>query len=578
MNYFKRLFSYLGQYKKYAFLAPITVIGEVLLEIYIPFLMAKIIDVGITNRDMSYVLKIGGLMVLMSIVSLLLGVLSGRFAALTGTGLAKNIRQAVFYKTQDFSFANIDHFSTASLITRMTTDLTFIQNSAMMIVRIMFRAPVMTIGATIMSIRINGELATVFLFAIPILGAVIYYTSTRAFPNFRKMFNKYDAMNASVQENLIGIRVVKSFVRHDYEDEKLIKSATELMNAQKKAEKYIIINGPVMMATVNLCIILLLWFGGNKIILGEMQTGELISFINYTTQILMNLMMMSMVLVTVVISSASAKRILEVLDEKLDITDISADPNLTVEDGSVVFNHVDFSYTKNKDNLTLMDVNLTVKSGSHVGIIGGTGSAKSTLVQLLPRLYDVDDGSIRVGGHDVKEYKLETLRNAVAIVLQKNVLFSGTIRENLKWGNAQATDAEIEAACKAAQAHDFIMAFPDGYETELEQGGVNVSGGQKQRLCIARALLKHPKVMILDDSTSAVDTHTDGLIREALRDQYAGITTLIIAQRVASVMNADEIVVMDEGRINAIGTHEELLRSNPIYREVYESQKEGAAL
>ena len=568
----------MGQYKKYAFLAPITVIGEVLLEIYIPFLMAKIIDVGITNRDMSYVLKIGGLMVLMSIVSLLLGVLSGRFAALTGTGLAKNIRQAVFYKTQDFSFANIDHFSTASLITRMTTDLTFIQNSAMMIVRIMFRAPVMTIGATIMSIRINGELATVFLFAIPILGAVIYYTSTRAFPNFRKMFNKYDAMNASVQENLIGIRVVKSFVRHDYEDEKLIKSATELMNAQKKAEKYIIINGPVMMATVNLCIILLLWFGGNKIILGEMQTGELISFINYTTQILMNLMMMSMVLVTVVISSASAKRILEVLDEKLDITDISADPNLTVEDGSVVFNHVDFSYTKNKDNLTLMDVNLTVKSGSHVGIIGGTGSAKSTLVQLLPRLYDVDDGSIRVGGHDVKEYKLETLRNAVAIVLQKNVLFSGTIRENLKWGNAQATDAEIEAACKAAQAHDFIMAFPDGYETELEQGGVNVSGGQKQRLCIARALLKHPKVMILDDSTSAVDTHTDGLIREALRDQYAGITTLIIAQRVASVMNADEIVVMDEGRINAIGTHEELLRSNPIYREVYESQKEGAAL
>ncbi len=566
----------LGKYKKYALLTPIMVIGEVILEVFIPFLMAKIIDVGIANADVAYIAKIGSLMVLMALISLVFGALSGRFASLASTGLAAGIRKKLFYKIQDFSFANVDKFSTASLITRLTADVTSTQTAFMMVIRMLVRSPIMLVSATVMAVSINAKLSAVFLFAIPFLGGAMGIISYLAFPRFQKMLEKYDSMNSSVQENLVAIRVVKAFVRRDYENEKFEEAANTLRDAQIKAERIVITGMPIMMFTMYACTILIAWFGGNLVIAGDMQTGELFSFISYISQILMSLMMISFAFIGIVMSRASIKRILEVLDEEIDIKN-NEESEITANDGSIVFDNVSFSYAKKNDNLTLDNVNLKINSGETVGIIGGTGSAKTTLVQLIPRLYDVLEGRILVGGHDVRDYSLEALRNNVAMVLQKNVLFSGTIKENLKWGNENATDEEIMAACKAAQAHDFISAMPDGYETDLGQGGVNVSGGQKQRICIARALLKNPKILILDDSTSAVDTATDSKIRQSFKENLQNTTTIIIAQRISSVSEADKIIVLNDGKIDGVGTHEELLSTNEIYKEVYESQQKGVA-
>lgn len=566
----------LGKYKKYALLTPIMVIGEVILEVFIPFLMAKIIDVGIANADVAYIAKIGSLMVLMALISLFFGALSGRFASLASTGLAAGIRKKLFYKIQDFSFANVDKFSTASLITRLTADVTSTQTAFMMVIRMLVRAPIMLVSATIMAVSINANLSTVFLFAIPFLGGAMGIISYLAFPRFQKMLEKYDSMNSSVQENLVAIRVVKAFVRRDYENEKFEEAANTLRDAQIKAERIVITGMPIMMFTMYACTILIAWFGGNLVIAGDMQTGELFSFISYISQILMSLMMISFAFIGIVMSRASIKRILEVLDEEIDIKN-NEESEITANDGSIFFDNVSFSYARKSDNLTLDNVNLKINSGETVGIIGGTGSAKTTLVQLIPRLYDVLEGRILVGGHDVRNYSLDSLRNNVAMVLQKNVLFSGTIKENLKWGNENATDEEIIAACKAAQAHDFISEMPGGYETDLGQGGVNVSGGQKQRICIARALLKNPKILILDDSTSAVDTATDSKIRQSFKENLQNTTTIIIAQRISSVSEADKIIVLNDGKIDGVGTHEELLATNEIYKEVYESQQKGVA-
>jgi len=573
----EKLLPCLGNYKKYAILAPVMVIGEVILEIFLPLLMARIIDVGIANNDIGYVVKTGALMVLMASVALLFGALSGRFAAVAGMGFAKNLRKKLFDKVQEFSFANMDKFTTATLVTRLTTDVTNTQNAFMMVIRILVRSPIMLVSATIMAVSINARLAVIFLVAIPVLGAALYIIASNAYPRFRVMLKLYDGMNASLQENLVAIRVVKAFVREGYEKEKFEEAAAAVRRAQLKAEGLIILSMPIMQFVMYACIIAISWFGGRMIIGGTLLTGELMSFISYVTQILISLMMISFMFVMLVMSRASVFRILEVLDEDIDIKDSSLDSGIKVENGSIVFDNVSFSYSKNKDNLTLEACSFEISPGETIGIIGGTGSAKTSLVQLIPRLYDVLGGSVLVGGRDVRDYPLDTLRDAVAVVLQKNVLFSGTIKENLKWGNEDATDEEIIEACKAAQAHEFVSAFPQGYDTYLGQGGINVSGGQKQRLCIARALLKKPKIIILDDSTSAVDTATDSRIRQAFREKLSDTTTIIIAQRIASVCEADKIIVMDEGRINAIGTHEELLAANSIYREVYESQQKGAA-
>jgi ATP-binding cassette subfamily B multidrug efflux pump len=573
----KKLLPCLGDYKKYALLTPVMVIGEVILEIFIPLIMSKIIDVGIGKGDIGYVVRMGALMVLMALFALLFGVLSGRFAAVASMGFAKGIRKTLFDKIQEFSFANIDKFSTASLVTRLTTDINSVQMAFMMIIRMLVRAPIMLVSATVMAIVINARLAVMFLAAIAFLGAALYFIATRAYPRFKAMLERYDSMNASVQECLIAIRVVKAFVREDHENEKFRAAANAVRKAQLKAEKMLILNMPIMQFVMYCCMIAISWFGGRMIIGGTLLTGEFMSFISYVGQIMMSLMMISFVFVVVVMSRASAFRIAEVLDEEIDIRDSSGNKDLKVEDGSVVFDSVSFSYSKNKDNLTLNGCSFEIKPGETVGIIGGTGSGKTSLVQLIPRLYDVIEGRVLVGGHDVRDYRLDTLRSAVAVVLQKNVLFSGTIKENLRWGNEEATDSEIIEACKIAQAHDFITSFPEGYETYLGQGGVNVSGGQKQRLSIARALLRRPKILILDDSTSAVDTATDSKIRQALRENLKDTTKIIIAQRITSVSDADKIIVMDDGRINAIGTHDELLATNSIYREVYDSQQKGVA-
>jgi ATP-binding cassette subfamily B multidrug efflux pump len=471
----------------------------------------------------------------------------------------------------------VDRFSTASLVTRLTTDVNRVQMTFMMLIRVCVRAPVMLVSATVLAWQLNGELVTVFLIAIPVLGGMLALIATRAFPRFQVMLEKFDGLNARVQETLMAIRVVKAFVRSKFEKEKFEVTNDDLKRASIMAEKILVWNGPLMTLAMYACIVAIVWFGGKLIAFGSMETGQLMSFISYVTQILMSLMMITNTFVMIVMSKASANRICEVLQEMPDISDAQADPALAVPDGSIEMRHVFFRYNQEAEKPVLSDISLSIRSGETIGVIGGTGSAKSTLVQMIPRLYEAEEGEVLVGGHNVKDYTLDHLRGAVAMVLQKNVLFSGTIRENLLWGNPEATDEELIEACKAAQAHEFVMAFPDGYETNLGQGGVNVSGGQKQRLCIARALLKNPKILILDDSTSAVDTATDSKIREALRAHRSDTTTIIIAQRVTSVCEADRIIVLDDGKINDIGTHSELLARNQIYQEVYYSQQEGVA-
>lgn len=573
---YKTIFSHIGNYKKQAILAPVTIIGEVAMEVTIPLVMAHIIDDGIRQGKVSYVAAMGGVMVLMALFSLIFGALSGRFAAVAAMGFAKNLRSALFRKVQDFSFSNVDKFSTASLTTRLTTDVTNIQNAFMMFIRMAFRSPMMFIFATIMAVRQNAKLSLVFLVSVPILGAAVFTIVAKAHPRFEKMLSRYDSMNAKVQENLTGIRVVKAFSREDYENERFTERTDEVRAAQFFAEKLVILNMPIMQLCMYATITAIIWFGGKMAVVGDIQTGELSSFIMYVGQILMSLMMLSMLFIMFVISRASMERIYEVLKEEPSIRDAENGSQISAQDGSISFRNVSFSYFDDMNNLALENISLDIRSGETIGIIGGTGSSKSSLVQLIPRLYDATQGEVIVGGHSVRDYPLETLRNQVAMVLQKNVLFSGTIRDNLKWGDENATDEEMIDACKSACAHDFIMDFPDGYDTDLGQGGVNVSGGQKQRLCIARALLKKPKIIILDDSTSAVDTATDSSIRAAFREKLSDTTTIIIAQRISSVQDADRIIVMDGGKITDIGTHDELMKTSNIYREVYDSQQKGA--
>ena len=567
--------SCVGEYKKPSILTPIFVTFEAIMEVVIPLFMAYLIDEGINKSDMSSILKIGGLLVLSTLVSLLFGALSGHYAAVASAGFAKNIRQKMYYKIQNFSFKNIDKFSTASLVTRLTTDVTNVQNAYQMIIRIAVRCPVLLLFSLFMSFSINAELALVFVCIIPVLALVLYLIIKKVHPIFERVFKTYDKLNNVVQENLYGIRVVKSFVREDHEREKFEKVSTSIYKDFSKAEKILAFNSPVMQTAVYLAILLISWLGAQLVIESTMTTGQLMSLISYVSQILMSLMMLSMVFVMITMSRASVERIVEVFDEESDIRN---KPNAVkeVKDGSVVFDGVNFSYARTADKNVLDNINLDIKSGETVGIIGGTGSSKSSFVQLIPRLYDVSEGSVRVGGVDVRDYDIETLRENVAMVLQKNVLFSGTIKENLRWGNKEASDEEIVRVCKLAQADSFIEAFPDKYDTHIEQGGTNVSGGQKQRLCIARALLKKPKILILDDSTSAVDTRTDALIRKAFREEIPDTTKFIIAQRISSIQDADKIIVLDDGKINGVGTHEELLKSNEIYKEVYYSQTKEA--
>ena len=577
MTNFRKLIY--GLEKKYIFftiLAPLTMMGEVAMEVVIPLLMAKIVDVGITSHNIQYVVRTGLLMIGAACLSLTFGILSGRFAALASTGFSHNLRRNLFGKVQDLAFSNMDKFGTASLVTRLTSDVTNAQNTYQMVIRICVRSPAMLVFAVIMSFNIDRELASFLLIVIPVLGAVLALIGFKAFPRFREMLKQYDKLNSNVQENLTGIRVVKSFVQEDSESKKFSATAEKLRNAQLKAERIIIFNMPVLQLTMYACIIVLLWSGGNRIIAGSMQPGELISFLTYINQILMSLMMISMIFVMLILSRASISRIMEVLDEDPAIKEPVAENanQQTIQSGSIEFQNVSFSYTE-QGTPVLSNINLFIPSGITVGIIGGTGSSKSTLVQLIPRLYDVMGGKVLVDGKDVRSLSLETLRQAVGMVLQKNVLFSGTIRENLLWGNKKASQQEIEAACQHADADNFIKGFPKGYDTVLGQGGVNLSGGQKQRLCIARALLTKPRILILDDSTSAVDTATDARIRQSLRNSLPDTTKIIIAQRITSIQDADMIVVLDDGNIAATGTHTQLLETCGIYREVYESQQKG---
>lgn len=573
----KKLKAYIKEYKKVSILAPLFVILEVVMEVIIPLLMAKIIDTGIPNQDIKYIVETGILLVISAIMSLGFGILSGRFAAKASSGFAKNLRQAMFYKIQDYSFENIDKFSTSSLITRLTTDVTNVQMAFMMIIRTLVRGPVMMILALIMSFSINVKLSCVFLGAIPILGGALIFIIKKAHPNFEKVFKKYDKLNRVVQENVSGIRVVKSYANENHEVNKFEEVNNEVYTDFKTAEKIVAFNSPIMQFVIYFSVLLISWLGAKEIVSGVMQTGELSSLITYAWQILMSLMMLSMVFVMIIMSQSSAKRIIEVLEEMPAIKN-KAKSVKKVKDGSISFEDVSYWYSDEKDpeKYALKDINLNIKSGETIGIIGGTGSSKSTLVQLIPRLYDATNGTVRVGGVDVKDYDLETLRDSVAMVLQKNVLFTGTIAENLRWGNKDADDEELERVAKLAQADQFIQEFPDKYDTKIEQGGTNVSGGQRQRICIARALLKKPKILILDDSTSAVDTKTDSFIRKAFKEEIPNTTKIIIAQRITSVEDADRIIVLDEGKINGIGTKDELLKTNEIFKEVYYSQMKGA--
>ena len=578
----KRLASCIREYKKSSILAPIFIVMEVVMEVIIPILMANLIDYGIDAGNMGYIYKMGLFLVFSSAIALLFGVLSGRSAAVASAGFAKNLRKDMYYNVQNFSFSNIDKFSTASIVTRLTTDVTNVQNAYQMIIRLAFRCPVMLILSVVMALKISPQLSLIYAGCIPVLGFGLFFIMSKAHPIFERVFKKYDKLNNVVQENLHGIRVVKSFVREEREIEKFDAISEEIYKDFSKAEKILSFNAPIMQFCAYTCMIVIAWFGARMVIASGnnpaigFTTGQLMSLVTYTMQILMSLMMLSMVFVMIVISRASAERIVELLDETSDLTN-GNNPIEEVKDGSIEFKNVQFGYSKNKEKRCLRDINVSIQSGETVGIIGGTGSSKTSFVQLIPRLYDVVEGELLVGGVNVKFYDLEALRNQVAMVLQKNVLFSGTIKENLRWGNEHATDEELIHACKLAQAHDFVTLFPKGYDTYIEQGGRNVSGGQKQRLCIARALLKKPKILILDDSTSAVDTKTDALIRKAFLEEIPDTTKIIIAQRVSSIQDADKIIVLDEGEINAIGTHEQLLETCEIYREVYESQVKAVA-
>lgn len=571
----KRLMQEIKEYKKVSILAPMFIIFESILETIIPLMMASIIDKGVEKGNMHHVYYMGVAMLVVAMCSLTCGILAGKYAAEASTGFAKNLRKAMFANIQTFSFSNIDKFSTAGLITRMTTDVTNVQNAYQMIIRMCMRAPMMLITAMVMAFIINVKLSLIFLGAIIFLGTALVLITWKVHPIFTKVFKKYDNLNASVQENINAVRVVKAYVREDYEINKFKKASNDIYKMFVKAEKILVLNTPMMQFAMYGSIILLSWLGAKMIVSGSLTTGELMSMFTYVGNILMSLMFISMIFVMVTMSKASADRIVEVMEEKSDLNN-KENPIYEVKDGSICFENVCFAYKNDSNNQVLTNINLDIKSGETVGVLGGTGSAKSSLVQLIPRLYDVNSGIVKVSGIDVRNYDIETLRNEVSMVLQKNVLFSGTIKENLRWGNKEATDEEIIKACKLSQADEFIQSFPKKYDTFIEQGGNNVSGGQKQRLCIARALLKKPKILILDDSTSAVDTRTDSLIRKAFMEEIPDTTKIIIAQRISSIQDADKIVVLDEGQIVGIGTHEELLNTNQIYKDVYISQVKGA--
>jgi len=570
----KTLASKVKEFKKDSILTPVFMILEVLFETMIPLLMASIIDKGVEMGDIHHIYKVGAMMGVLALCGLWAGVMGGKYASRASTGFARNLRKAMYDNIQNFSFANIDKYSTAGLITRLTTDVTNLQNAYQMLLRMFTRAPASLLCAMVMAFTIHAELASIYLIAVVVLGTCLILIMSRAVKYFQKVFQKYDDLNASVQENITGIRVVKAYVREDYENQKFFKAAENVYRMFVKAENIIVVNQPLMMFTVYACILGLSWLGAKMIVVGSLTTGELMSLLTYCMNIMMSLMMLSMIFVMVTMSFASAERITEVLNEKSDLQN-PENPVMEVKDGSIVFNHVDFAYRKSSGEPVLKDINIEIHSGETIGIIGGTGSAKSSLVNLISRLYDASEGSVQVGGVDVRDYDMEALRNQVSVVLQKNVLFSGTILENLRWGDKNATEEECIRACQLACADEFIERMPEKYHTYIEQGGSNVSGGQKQRLCIARALLKKPKILILDDSTSAVDTATDAKIRRAFAEEIPDTTKLIIAQRISSVKGADRIIVMDNGQINGFGTHEELMEHNKIYREVYESQNQG---
>ena len=576
----KQLSKCVREYKKSSLLAPFFVSLEVVMEVVIPYYMGKLLDNGINAGDMNYIIKIGSMLAVFCVMSMIFGVLAGKYAAYASVGFAKNLRHDMFHNVQSFSFSNIDSFSVSGLVTRVTTDVTNLQNAYQMIIRIAVRAPLMLVFSLAMTVKVNARLSMVFLAVVPLLGLGLGLIVKNAHPIFSRVFKIYDKLNRVVSENLSGIRVVKAFVREDKEKEKFNSVSDMIYAGFVKAEKLLALNGPFMQLSAYTVMILISWFGAKMIVgtngQGSMTTGDLVTLLTYSMQILMTLMMLSMIFVMMIMSKASAERICEVLSETSDLTN-GENPITVVKDGSVEFDGVSFSYAKDENKLCLKDVSLTIHSGETIGIIGSTGSSKSTFVQLIPRLYDVTKGSVKVGGVDVRDYDLDTLRNNVAMVLQKNVLFSGTIKENLRWGNENATDEEIEEACRLSQADGFIRQFPAGYDTYIEEGGTNVSGGQKQRLCIARALLKKPKILILDDSTSAVDTKTDAMIRKAFAEYIPETTKIIIAQRISSIEHADKIIVLDGGRVAAFGSHEELMNTNMIYTEVYNSQKKGAS-